>query len=266
LDENGSVSFGYNQRIERPSIFFLDPFIDISDPRNVYFGNPDLAPAISNQLNAAYFTYYKTASINGNVFYSFSNNSIERFTALNKDTTAYTTYGNIGRIRSFGVSLSSNVTLVKKLNIAVNTTTNFLRYSSVFNGKRQNNDGLSFDGLLYINYRFEKNWRATTSINYNSPSVLFQGSQAGYISNNFAATKEFLKNKKASLGLTINNPFQTKRVIYRKIFDATFRQLQQSEFTIRSVNLAFSYRFGKLKEDISRKKRGIKNDDLKTSD
>ncbi|HEX8333145.1 MAG TPA: outer membrane beta-barrel family protein [Segetibacter sp.] len=266
LDENGSVSLAYNQRIERPSIYFLDPFVDISDPRNIYFGNPDLAPAISNQFSIAYFTFYKTASINGNVFYSFSNNSIERFTALNKDTTAYTTYGNIGRNRSFGVSLSSNVTLVKKLNVAVNTTTNYLSYSSVLNGKKQNNDGLTFDGLLYINYRFEKNWRASTSINYNSASVLFQGSQAGYISNNFAATKEFLKNKKASLGLTINNPFQTKRLIYRKILDPTFKQIQQSEFTIRSLNLAFNYRFGKLQEDISRKKRGIKNDDLKTSD
>jgi hypothetical protein len=266
LKTSGSVSVSYNQRIERPSIYFLDPFVDISDPRNIYFGNPKLAPATSNLFNVSYFTFYKTATINSSIFYGFSNNSIERFTALNKDTTAFTTYGNIGRNRSLGISLSTNVTFFKKLNVALNSTTNYLKYSSFVNNKKQNNEGISLDAFVYSTYRFNNNWRASASINYNSPSVFFQGRQAGFISNNVAATKEFLKDRKASIGITINNPFQAKRVIYKKIIDPSFRQVQESEFIIRSANLSFNYRFGKLKDDISRKKRGIKNDDLKTSD
>jgi hypothetical protein len=266
LKTSGSVSISFNTRIERPSIYFLDPFVDISDPRNIYYGNPNLVPATSNLINVSYFTLYKAATINSSIFYSFSNNSIERFTALNKDTSAYTTYGNIGRNSNIGLAISSNITVLKKLNIAFNSTTNYTKYSSLINGKRQTNDGLSVDAYLYSTYRFSKSLRASTSLNYTSPSVLLQGSQAGFFSSNIAAVKEFLKDKKASIGLTINNPFQGKRLFYRELLDPTFSQLQESEFIIRSFNLSLNYRFGKLKEDISRKKRGIKNDDLKTGD
>jgi hypothetical protein len=125
---------------------------------------------------------------------------------------------------------------------------------------------MSADAFLYATYRFNKTWRGSASINFNSSSIQLQGREAGFISHTFAATKEFLKDKKASIGLTINNPFQRKRLFYKKLTDPTFNLVQESRFTIRSANLSFNYRFGKLKDDISRKKRGIKNDDLKTSD
>ncbi len=131
---------------------------------------------------------------------------------------------------------------------------------------RKDNNGVSLDAFLYATYRFINNWRASESINCNSPSVLLQGMQAGFISHNLAATKQFLKDKKGSVGLTINNAFQQKRTYYRKLSDPSFIQVQQSGFIIRFFTITFNYRFDELKEDISRKKRGIKNDDLKTTD
>ncbi len=101
------------------------------------------------------------------------------------------------------------------------------------------------------------------SVSYNSAAILVQGRQAGFMSSVLAVTKEFLKDNKANLSFTISNPFQKDRVFFTEVNGPTFYQKQQSSNLVRKITLAFNYRFGKLKEAISRKKRGINNDDLK---
>jgi hypothetical protein len=115
----------------------------------------------------------------------------------------------------------------------------------------------------YASYRFNKGWRASTNLGYNSPQVLLQGSSAGYLFNSISVNKQFLKDNNASIGFSVNSPFQQKRHSFTEINDPNFYQLQESYYQMRRYNISFGYRFGKLKGDIARKKRGIKNDDLK---
>jgi outer membrane receptor protein involved in Fe transport len=265
LKRTSSLRLSYTQRIERPSLYYLDPFVDISDPKNIYFGNPKLHPAISNVFNFGFITFMKGSSVNLNLFHHFTNNSILRYTTLGKDSIARTTFGNIGRDKTFGLSLSSNITLHKNLSINVNSTTSYQKFTAIINGGPQINDGLMFNASAYVTYRFNKGWRTSASVNYNSSSVLLQGRQAGYVSNTVTINKEFLKDKKGTISFTASNPWQEKRKSYTEVNDPAFYQLQTSYFIVRRFSISFNYRFGKLQEDIARKKRGIKNDDLKTS-
>jgi outer membrane receptor protein involved in Fe transport len=266
LKRTSSLRLSYTQRIERPSLYYLDPFVDISDPKNIYFGNPKLRPAISNVFNFGFITFMKGSSVNLNLYHHFTNNSILRYTTLGKDSIARTTFGNVGRDKTFGLSLSSNITLHKNLSINLNSTSSYQNFTAVIDNRPQINDGFAFNAFAYTTYRFNKGWRTSASVNYNSSTVLLQGRQAGYLSNMVTINKEFLKDKKGTISFTASNPFQEKRKFYTEVNDPSFYQLQTSYFIVRRFNVSFNYRFGKLQEDIARKKRGIKNDDLKTSE
>jgi hypothetical protein len=259
---NSSASFSYTQRIERPSLYYIDPFVDLSDPRNIYYGNDRLLPAIINAFNLSYFTFINQTSFTAALFHQFTNNAIERYTTLGTDTVSRTTYGNVGKQQVSGFSLSSNISF-NNLNIAINTTGNYTRYASNIKDLPAENNGLSYTLFTYVGYRFKKGWRTNMSINYSSSNVMLQGKQSGFVSNTIAVTKSFFRNSKGNATLTISNPFQQYRRFFTVIDEPTFTQQQQSSFIVRRFTVSFHYRFGKLKEDISHKKRGIKNDDLK---
>ena len=59
------------------------------------------------------------------------------------------------------------------------------------------------------------------------------------------------------------NPFEKTRVWRNETTDVNFYQKQESWYQVRRFNFSINYKFGKLKEGIAKKKRGIQNDDVK---
>ncbi|QCR23045.1 outer membrane beta-barrel family protein [Pontibacter sp. SGAir0037] len=262
LKSMSSVRFSYTQRIERPSLYLINPYVNAIDTFNISYGNPKLEPATNNVFTLAYNTFIKGSSINASLFHNFTNNSIQRYTTLGSDSIARTTYENIGKNRTYGLSLFGNTTLFKKLSINLNGTLNYVQLNSFVDGQPQDNSGLTANIFAYSSYRFEKDWRLSGNIGYNSPSVLLQGRSAGYMFNSLSLSKQFLKENKATVNFSVSNPFQKERRYFNEVQGPEFTQLMESYFIQRRFNLSFNYRFGKLKGDIARKKRGIKNDDL----
>jgi hypothetical protein len=265
LKRNSFIRFSYNRRIERPSIYYLDPFIDLSDPRNIFFGNPKLNPANSNVFNLSYTSFIKGISINAALLHHFTNNSILRFTTLASDTVAQTTFGNIGRDQATGVTVSGSTTLAKKLSVSLNSNNRYVKFASSINGKPEINEGFVFNLFLNGSYRFNNTFGAGGNISYNSPSVIVQGRRAPFISHSLSSNKSFLKDDKLTASFSMTNPFQNTRRIFTETTTDKFYQLQRTQLQVRRFNITLNYRFGKLQQDVPRKKRGIKNDDLKAT-
>jgi outer membrane receptor protein involved in Fe transport len=266
LKGSSTVRLSYTQRLERPGLYHLNPYVDLTDPGNISYGNPELEPATNHVFNVAYNTYGKGVSINTSFFYYFTNNSIQHFTTLGADTVARTTYANIGRRQSYGFILSGSSTLFKKLILSLNTTFHYIHLSTTFQGQLQNNAGLTLNASGNASYRFAKTWRASGNMGYNSPQILMQGKSSGFISSSLSVNKEILKNNKGSLSLMVRNPFQQHRRFLSEVNDPGFHQLQESFSVIRQYSLAFSYRFGKVQTSIPRRIRSIQKEDLHSVD
>ena len=117
LTDMSNLRLGYNMRIYRPGIWYLNPYLDDSNPTNISQGNSHLDSEKSHSFNLSYSNFTQKFNINLSARYSFTNNSIERVTEQKKDTdipglqnptgkeVLYTTYQNI--VKSKNASLSA---------------------------------------------------------------------------------------------------------------------------------------------------------------
>lgn len=259
-----TAKIAYTQRIERPGLWYLNPYRNEIDPKNIFYGNPALEPATSHAFDLSYNTFVKGSSLNGSLFYNFTNESIQQFTTLSAvGDTARSTYGNIGQNHTLGLSLNGNVNVTKKFNVNLNATTNYVQLSSIINARPVRNEGFTANVFGYASYRFEKGWRASANVGLNTPWIQLQGTSASYAYHSFSVNKQLFKGEKGGLALSVSSPFQQNRRWLNTVEDLAFSQRQESYFLMRRFRVSFNYRFGKLEGDIARKKRGIQNDDVK---
>jgi len=272
LKDMKTARLSYTQRIERPGLWYLNPYVNRIDPRNISFGNPNLVAAVNHAFDLSYSTFVKKSSVNTSLYYNFTNNSIQQFTTLGTDSVARTTYGNIGKNQRLGLSLNTNMNLTKNLNLNLNASANFVQLNGIITQADTatntsvltpvSNNGINANVFGYVSYKFGKTWRASGNIGYNSPQILLQGTSAGFAYNSFSVSKMLFKKDKGSINLSVSSPFQRNRRFFNELNDTRFYQNSESFYVMRRVSLSFNYRFGKLQGDIARKKRGIKNDDV----
>ncbi|MDB5019901.1 MAG: TonB-dependent receptor, partial [Pedobacter sp.] len=99
LSASTTLKLSYNRRMQRPSLFYLNPFLDESDPENQRRGNPALSPELTDVMELGYSTYIKGSVINASVFYRNTQDVIESvYTPAEK----LTSYFNVGTSRSYG--------------------------------------------------------------------------------------------------------------------------------------------------------------------
>src|SRR5690606_132306 len=114
LKNGNMVKLAYNRRIQRPSIRFLNPNIESSNPLNISVGNPSLDPEYTNNYELSYSTFIKGSMLNFSGFYRNTNNAIQSVREVVGENVIRTTYQNIGREDAYGISMFANVNLGSK--------------------------------------------------------------------------------------------------------------------------------------------------------
>ena len=256
-----TLSLSYNKRLTRPYIWDLNPFINNTDSLNLYFGNPALEPELYHALELAYTVLKGKTNINIRLTESFSNTQIARYSSFN-DVTGVTSWtsDNIGSYYSTG--LGGNISVSPTTKWRINTNLG-LRYDFVKNtsNSTQKNQGLGGYGSVNTNYDFNKKFSVSLSGHMGRGQVQLQGRYGNNYFYGFGVQYKFFKNK-LTLSVNANNIFE-KEQVWRSYFkDANFQTQQWNYRPARSVNVGLRWTFGKLTENVSRK-RGVSNDDLK---
>lgn len=258
-----SLNFGFTQRIERPGIWQLNPYVN-RQPNFENSGNPELRPVLSNSFELSY-SKFKKGSINVGLNYSFANNTIQYVTTydpLSKITRA--SYFNLGEDRKLGSNFSINYPITSKLNVNLSGNLNYIWIEGNVGSQFMKNDGMQ--GYMYAStmYRFSKGLQAGLSFSYNSPWITLQGQLNSYQYLSASLNKDIIKDK-LSFSASVNNPFQKYRSWTNTSRGDNFIQTSNYQNYYRGFSVNLKYRFGKLKEQIKKNSRGIKNDDVKSS-
>lgn len=259
--DKSSISFGFNQRIKRPNIRRLNPFVDRSNPDFISSGNPNLRPILNNNLQLSY-SKSKKLSVTVALGYSYIRNIDLRTSVY--DTTqnlTRTTYQNTGKADYFGLDFNLSYPITNKWNIGINGNVAYFMISGLVDGALIENNLITHNISASSSYKFDKGWRLNVGLTTISRNLTdLQETSKGLLRSLFGVNKELIKSK-LSFATTISNPFNKYRNNITETKGFEFIQSGISRDYFRSFSLSLNYNFGKLKQDIKKNKRGINNDD-----
>lgn len=274
LDNRRQIRLTYRGMSVTPSATNLQEVIDISDPMNLKFGNPELKNSYNQSMIMSYSGYnaekgssimmhimanntingitqrtiydYQTGvratraeNINGN----WQTNAMMIFNSplknkkFNAGTNLYTNYSHrVGyssiqnNANSSTINISDNVMVGNKLfasyrnevfdcYLAANFDSNITR-----NNQNSNNDRNTFNFGVSGNTNINLPWDMffSTDISYTSRRGYSEGYNNNYVLWNAQISKNFLKNKQATIRIKVYDILQSKENTFRTMaFDYT---------------------------------------------
>jgi outer membrane receptor protein involved in Fe transport len=287
IDQTQDLQFSVARKINRPNFFQILPFLDYSDSLNISRGNPGLTPEFTTSLEMNYQKTMKGGnSILGSLYFKRTNDLITRSQIKEESSipgkqVLINTFINANNSMAYGAELTSRNPVAKWLEL----TTNLNFYNSSITSSELNvsttNSIWSFFGKINSNIKLPSNFSVQLAFDYRSKSILpqsgggggrgggggwggggggwggfVQTSAQGYINPNYgleiAIKKDFLKEKRGSLTLSMNDVLKTK--VYGSFSEsAYFTQTNSRRRDWQVFRLNFNYRFGKI--DVSLFKR-----------
>ena len=216
LTDMSNLRFGYNMRIYRPGIWYLNPYLNDSNPTNISQGNSHLDSEKSHSFNLSYSNFTQKFNINLSARYSFTNNSIEQVTEQVKDTeiaglqnptgkeVLYSTYQNIGKSRNASLSGYVNWNATSNTRIYANLYGNYT-YMEGANGLK--NDGWNLFAYGGAQQSLPHDWRISLNVYGQTPWIMLQGKGSSFFDYGLSVNKSFL-NKRLTLSAFASNFFK----------------------------------------------------------
>ena len=265
LKAGNIIKAAYNKRIQRPSIQFLNPNRQASNPLMVTIGNPTLAPEYTDNFELSYNLFMKGTSLNFSGFYRNTIGSIQSFREAQGDTL-YTRFKNIGQESAYGLNFFGNVSFGKKFSLNGGADTYYAVLNNNLKGTANvQNQGWVVSGRLFGNYTLNKGWGLQFFSHFRGRQVNLQGHQGGFRMYSLAVKKEF-NNKKGSIGFGAENFVTPSMTIRNEVISKASNIIQHSTNVMYNLSFRvnFSYRIGKMSFEPTRiRKKSINNDDLK---
>ena len=271
LTDTQNLRLGYNMRIYCPGIWYLNPYLDDSNPTSISQGNPNLVSEKSHSFSLGYNSFTTKLSVNLSLRYSFTNNSIESVSSLVNDndiaglqnptgkSVLYTTYRNIGKTRSANLSAYANYNPFTSTRIYVNM---YGGWTYLSDGGSLSNHGWNMYASGGVQQTLPKDWRISLSIWSQTPWISLQGKGSGFFGYGLNVTKQFLKQR-LTLSVYASNFFKKYMRYTDTTSGPTFTQRSWSRFVQQQFGLSVSFRIGELKASVKKAERTISNDDVK---
>ena len=129
LSRKSTFSILYSVPSFRPDIYYLNPFVDRSDPSHWKVGNPDLEPEISQLLSMSYRFYTEKTSLAFSAKYKHSGNAIYPYDYTNETGALVTTYRNMNRSEMLSFNMNFEYKVPDKLQIWCTGEAKYTYYS-----------------------------------------------------------------------------------------------------------------------------------------
>lgn len=239
-----SFRLSYNQRLQRPGITYLNPFVNRTDLNNIRYGNPNLKPEKSHQIELAYSNFsidkiFFTVS----PFMTMVNNSIQEKRDIDLDGSSIVSFQNIGKSRSLGGNFyfsyqDSKFSVAPNLNIFYNKLSSEDYY----------NEGVVMNASIFASAKLGKSFSLELFSNYNTKEINLQG-HSDALSYSMIGVKKNIINKNSSVSLSVLEPFNKNVRLKSKVSGHNFDQSSVLVAPIRQLRISFRYQFGKVKKN-----------------
>jgi len=264
-----NISFAYSKRILRPQLYYLNPFINSTNPYSFIRGNSILKPELSDNFELRIVKQDKKSNYHIFAFsYQYGRNNIINFLYPINDSVITSTYANFKYQHLAGLSLNSSFSLFKKIQVNLSDNVYWTFYPKSLPtgldtlGYRIGNNGffgslgLTLSGTLFKKIR----WVCFNS--YNLPEIYIQGKGSSFFYQDITFTSFFLKNKLLVFA-SVRQPLINKYDYQTTNADLGFIQIANNTTPQRRLFIGLRYSFGKPTAANVRTRKNIDNKDKK---
>ena len=286
VNDNTHVSINYSKRISRPRYRFLSPFSNYSSNINLFVGNTDINPSLTDAVELSLLKKIGKTIITSTLYYNKTNAPFQFIRRPNGDIVTSIVNGQ---------TVETPVTISTPVNLDTDVRVGFefnINYSPIKWWKLNGNFNI-FQSKLKGDYQYQLNGSPTviyqttnisagswfaklnsritlpykiefqTNATYNAPQNTPQGSTLGILAANLGFSKDILKDK-ATLTLNINDVFNSRKRISETNIPS-LSSYNEMQMRVRQINLTFVYRFNVQKnykdKDKDKKPKGNQQDD-----
>tara|TARA_B100000767_G_scaffold163007_1_gene152956 strand:+ start:13462 stop:15852 length:2391 start_codon:yes stop_codon:yes gene_type:complete len=257
INENETITFGYNRRIRRARSYFINPFPSKSSATNIFQGNPNIDPTYSNGIDIGYLKRYKKLTLNGSVYYR---KSTGEFTFISENTGDFVLVNEIlvPVLRRTPINLASNERIGLEFNANFSQSKTWRLRGSLnlfdsktigeYNGIVYDSKNLSWSGRLnnYLKLFSSVDWQ--TSFRYRAPQKTAVSERKASIYTNTAFSKDLFKDK-VTLTFKVNDILETGKWRIES-FNKNYKSYSESNWRGgRSFELNIIYRFNQKKNE-----------------
>ncbi|WP_285059598.1 outer membrane beta-barrel protein [Pedobacter ginsengisoli] len=232
----------YSVRVNRPRENSLNPQVNNNDPLNINYGNPDLLPELTQQMDMAFSIYGKRWSFLPRLAYSRRQAVIERYKTVLQTGVGETTYDNVASNSEFGLFLNGNYRPYKTISTNANISFSQATYKSILNNSLSRT-GKNIRGSFGMSMELPLKTAFEGNINYYN-NISAQGRNKGSVTTWMGARKVFLKNK-LNARISITDPFG-KSNNYSLNEGINFRSENFYTSNSSNVTLSLNYRFTRI--------------------
>ena len=264
ISDETSITASYSRRINRPRGRMLNPFSNYSSNINLFQGNPDLDPSKTNAFDLGYMTKFGKVTFNAS---AYLNHTQDAYQFVSRESGAFV--DGIPVILSSPINLATEYRYGAEFNVMYSPY-KWWRLNANVNLYRSESKG----DYTYINFQnqavtqnfdnetFAANARLTskitlpgkidwqTNISYRAPETRAQGKVKSETGVNLGFSKDVLKDK-ATIALNVQDLFNSRK---RRMETNLASVISNSEmqWRERQINLTFTYRFNKPKNEKER--------------
>jgi hypothetical protein len=259
FNDEVSMTMGYNKRIRRPRGRSLNPFPSRSSEANIYTGNVDLNPVITDALDLGFLKRWEKLTLSTSIYYNISNDSWESIL----ERTGEETDNGDPVTRRFPINLSTEERLGFEFTLSYrpfkvwNINSDFNIYNVTTDGGYTNPvtdeyTDFSFENTAFslrLNQKITLPGKTDVQINsnYRGANQGAQSSNNGIFTMDIAASKDFL-NEKASISLNVSDVFNGRRRESNSFIPGFSQTYSEFQWRQRQIRVSLVYRFNQKKK------------------
>lgn len=257
LPHDNEVQINYTRRIRRPWGGQLNSFMDISNPTNISYGNPELRPQYANSFELNYIKSWTFHMISLSAYLRTTQHDMNRISYLDGNVM-YSTWANVGNQTNSGCEIVVKNQLFKRLDLTTTVNlynshiddwrTDFVKDDKVFPVSGNGRDDFSWDVRSMAQVRLPWDMSVQVTGRYNARRYTAQGA-FGPGWNVDAGIRKNLGDW--SISLNCRDVFDSRRR-HSYTYGEGYEQEDKRWRASRSVRLTIKYAFGNMKNDRKR--------------
>lgn len=262
ISEETNLSLNYSRRINRPRGRMINPFSNYSSNINIFQGNPDLDPAMTDAVDFGYLKKWSKFMLSTSLYV---NSSSDVFQWVRTESGA--------NVNGVPVIITTPINLAKEFRTGFEFNLNYTPYKwwrlnsnfNFFNVDTQGDYTYTDFNDQVVNQNFDNNassWSAKltskltlpnkidwqTNMNYNAGQKNAQGKFSGIFSMNLGFSKDIMKDK-GTLAFNVSDVFNSRKRKMETLIPDLIQSYSEMQFRQRQFTLSFTYRFNKPKNE-----------------